>query len=57
MYFQDMTASYDPTKGLSLSVPVAIYDGGAGFANAARLDLLLNQSSGVITASLTPGGE
>ena len=55
LFFEDLTSDYDPSRGLIFTVPARIYDPALDFANAARLTVVLNQSTGDIDATLELG--
>ncbi len=57
IHFGDLSAGYDPAKGLLFDVPVRIGDAETGFANSAMLSLTLNQATGAITTALELGRE
>jgi len=57
IYFSDMTASYDPARGLLFQMPARIYDPEYSFANSAILSVLLNQATGGIAVDLALGNE
>lgn len=48
--FEDMSADYDPSVGLSLDVPFIIYMPEEEFTNSGKLMITINQATGVITA-------
>lgn len=54
MDFSARTASYDPARGLTLKVPVKVYDPSAGEGAPRLLTVTLDQSSGDISAETTP---
>lgn len=44
-------ASYDPARGLTVSLPISVYDPeAAGFYSDKRLSVTINQATGAITA-------
>ena len=51
MRIDRMTSSYDPAKGLSLSVPVRVLDA-SGAPQEALLNVILNQGTGDISADI-----
>lgn len=57
IYFSDLTASYDPARGLLFQMPVRIYQPEYDFANSAILSVQLNQATGVILGDLALGYE
>ncbi len=54
LYFQEMQASYDPSKGLMITVPVGLDPDKIGLSEAQLLTLTLNQSTGEIVTSIGP---
>ena len=57
MFFEDLEASYDPAKGLTLTVPAIIYLPEQSFQNSALVSVTINQSTGEATASQELGRE
>lgn len=57
MYFEDLTASYDPAVGLIFDLPVQIYLPESSFTNSAVLRITLNQASGEIGITQRLGAE
>ena len=57
VYFDLLTADYDPATGLLFDVPVQIVTADGTFTNGGLLSLTLNQSTGAMTTSLALGNE
>lgn len=57
MYFEDLTARYDPAVGLIFDLPVQIYLPEDSFTNSAVLRITLNQASGEIGITQRLGAE
>lgn len=51
--FAEITARYDPARGLLLTLPAALYDPETGGHTWRRLHLTLNQATGDISTELT----
>lgn len=56
-YFDDLEAGYDPARGLTFSVPVAIYLPEESFTNSALLHINVNQATGDVTVNQELGNE
>ncbi len=54
--FAQLTAGYDPARGLMFEVPVQVYDSDAADFAPRWLNFTLNQASGLIDAWLHAGG-
>jgi hypothetical protein len=57
VYFDLLTADYDPAIGLLFDVNVQIVTADGSFTNGGLLSLTLNQSTGAMTTSLALGNE
>lgn len=57
IFFEDLSAAYDPSSGLSLTVPAVIYLPEEGFQNSALLRVTINQSTGDVTVAQKLGRE
>jgi hypothetical protein len=57
LYFNDLKAGYDPTRGLLFEIPVQIYDPETSFSNSALVSLELNQATGAIKVDTRLGRE
>ena len=57
MFFQDLEATYDPAKGLTISVPAVIYLPEQSFQNSALVSVTINQSTGGVIATQELGRE
>jgi len=57
VYFDMLTADYDPATGLLFDVPVQIITPDGSFTNGALMSITLNQSTGAMTTSLALGNE
>jgi hypothetical protein len=57
VYFDILTADYDPAIGLLFDVPVQIVTADGGFSNGGLLSLTLNQSTGAMTTDMALGNE
>lgn len=57
VYFDMLTANYDPAVGLQFAVPVQIVTADGGFSNGGLLALTLNQSTGAMTTQMALGNE
>ena len=57
LYFEDLAASYDPSRGLTVSLPGRLYDPALDLGDALILNVTINQSTGEIVAAHTPGNE
>ena len=56
-YFSDIEASYDPTSGLTVSVPAVIYLPEQSFQNSALVRVTINQATGEVSVSQKLGSE
>lgn len=52
--FQELSADYDPARGLLFDVPVQYYDAALGDTTGGWLSFELNQASGAISAYIGP---
>ena len=57
VYFDQLTADYDPAIGLLFDVPVQIVTADGSFTNGGQLSITLNQSTGAMTTTLALGSE
>ena len=57
VYFDRLTADYDPATGLQFTVPVQIVTADGSFSNGGLLGLTLNQSTGAMTTTMELGSE
>jgi hypothetical protein len=53
----DAAATYDPAKGLTVSVPSQLYDVDSDFRNGVLLDITVNQAKGEVSVRETLGVE
>ncbi len=54
LHMDNVAASYDPTAGLSLSIPAEFYEGDAVYVETLRVTV--NQATGVVSAVIADGG-
>jgi len=57
VYFDEITAGYDPATGLTFALPVVTGDPTSLSTNNAVLQIVLNQSTGLMTTQLALGDE
>jgi len=57
IYFDDLTADYDPSRGLVFKVPATIHLPEQSFQNTALVSITVNQSSGDVTVSQVVGND
>lgn len=57
LFFQELEAGYDPTTGLTFTVPAVIYLPDQDFQNSTLLKITVNQSTGAVTVNQALGNE
>jgi hypothetical protein len=57
LYFDELTAAYDPARGLTLSVPGRLYLPEEEFSNALIVHAIINQATGEVTVRHELGRE
>ena len=57
IYFSDITAEYDPAKGLTLMIPAQFYLPEEGFTNSILVSATINQATGQIGIETQLGRE
>ncbi len=57
IFFQDLEASYDPARGLTLTFPAIIYLPEQSFQNSTLVSATINQSTGDVTVTQELGNE
>lgn len=57
IFFEDLSARYDPASGLTFKVPVIIFLPDQNFQNSALLSISVDQSTGDIRVSQALGNE
>jgi len=57
IFFNELTADYDPSAGLKITVPAIIYLPEQSFQNSALVSIVVNQSTGDVTVTQALGRE